>query len=608
MLSKSGRMVFKICSTDPAITHPTSTLSVNQTTPAIVAQSAVRRLPRLVLLLLCAAYVLSGFWGREPWKSQDLEALGYMLQLAQPAAGELANWFRPSLMGQHDPQLALLPYWLGAVFMFGAPAGWEDAFARMPFIAMLALTLAATWYAVYALARHPAAQPVAFAFGGEAKPADYARALADGGLLALLACLGLARLAHEATPALSQLCFASLIFVGLATLPRWRLRSGIAMGIGMLGLTLSGAPSVALWLGIGGSVLKALGQSDPTQARLRMLDLGLLALLCLLCITTAGYLDLWRWRVVPHTLLDLDVLAKLMVWFTWPAWPLAAWSLWRWRLQLSRGWRFPHLALPLWFIVVTVAATWLTGISDRALLLALPGIAALAAFALPTLRRSLGALIDWFTLLFFSFCALTIWVVWIAMQTGFPAKPAANVAKLAPGFLPEFSIMAFGLALLATLAWAWLVKWRIGHHRAAIWKSMVLPAAGAVLCWLLLMSLWLPLLNFARSYVTMVQKVQMVTGTSPCLQYAGITQAQGAALLFHAQVRLQAAQAANSDCPWLVIDERNLPLLEDKLTAWGWVRAAKAQRLGDRSESLLIFRPHPDKLSQVPSETAAVSQ
>jgi hypothetical protein len=581
---------------------------VNHTTPAIVAQSAVRRLPRLALLLLCAAYVLPGFLGRSPWKAQDIEAFGYMLQLAQPAMGEVASWFRPSLLGQHDPQLALLPYWLGAAFLYGAPAGWEDVFARVPFIAMLALTLAATWYAVYALARYPAAQPVAFAFGGEAKPADYARALADGGLLALLACLGLARLAHEATPALSQLCFASLIFVGLATLPRWRLRSGVAVGAGMLGLTLSGAPSVALWLGIGGSVLKALGQSDPTQARLRMLDLGLLALLCLLCITTAGYLDLWRWRIEVHTLLDLDVLAKLMLWFTWPAWPLAAWSLWRWRSQLSRGWRFPHLALPLWFIAVTVAATWLTGLSDRALLLALPGIAALAAFALPTLRRSLGALIDWFTLLFFSICALTIWVVWIAMQTGFPAKPAANVAKLAPGFLPEFSIMTFGLALLATLAWAGLVKWRIGHHRSAIWKSMVLPASGAVLCWLLLMSLWLPLLNFARSYVTMVQKVQVVTGTASCLQYAGITQAQGAGFLFHAQVRLIAAQAPTPDCPWLIMDEKNLPLMNNKLKSLGWTPVSKAYRLGDRNESILIFRPLTEPVTPTSTPVSAAGQ
>jgi 4-amino-4-deoxy-L-arabinose transferase-like glycosyltransferase len=567
---------------------------VNHPTPAIVAQSAVRRLPRLALLLLCAAYVLPGFWGREPWKSQDLEALGYMLQLAQPNLGEVANWFRPSLLGQHDPQLALLPYWLGAAFLSVAPNGWEDTFARLPFVAMLASTLAATWYAVYALARHPAAQPVAFAFGGEAKPVDYARALADGGLLALLACLGLARLAHEATPALSQLCFSSLIFAGLSTLPRWRLFSGVTVGVGMVGLTLSGAPSIALWLGVGGSLLKAIGQTDPAQSRLRMLDLGLLALLCLLCMTTSGYLDLWRWRVQTHTLLDLGALGKLILWFTWPAWPLAGWSLWRWRSQLSRGWRFPHLALPLWFIVVPLVATWLTGLSDSALLLALPGIAALAAFALPTLRRSLGAWIDWFTLLFFSFCALSIWVIWVAMQTGFPAKPAANVAKLAPGFLPEFSAVAFTLALVATLAWAWLVKWRIGRHRAAIWKSMVLPAAGAVLCWLLLMTLWLPLLNHARSLGPMVQKVQLVTGPASCLQYAGITQAQGAALLFHAQVRLQAAQSPSQDCPWLVMDERNLPLLSDKLQTWGWAQTGKAQRLGDRSESLLIFRPTPD--------------
>jgi len=564
---------------------------VNQPTPAIVSQNAVRRLPRLGLLLLCVAYVLPGFWGRSPWKSQDLESLGYMLQLAQPAMGELANWFKPSLLGQHDPQLALLPYWLGAVFLKLAPSGWEDVFARLPFVGMLALTLAATWYAVNALARHPAAQPVAFAFGGEAKPADYARALADGGLLALIACLGLARLAHEATPALSQLCFVAFIFVGLSTLPRWRVKGGVAVGLGMLGLTLSGAPIVALWLGIGGSLIRAVAPVDPSQGRMRMLDLGLLALLCLLCITTAGALDLWRWRVEAHSLFELHIFAELMLWFTWPAWPLALWSLWRWRAQLLQCWRYPHLALPLWFVLVTLGGTWLTGLSDRSLLLALPGISALAAFALPTLRRSLGALIDWFTLLFFSVCALTIWVIWVAMQTGFPAQPAANVARLAPGFLPEFSAPAFALALLATLAWAWLVAWRIGRHRAAIWKSLVLPAAGAVLCWLLLMSLWLPLLNFARSYGPTVQKVQMVTGTASCLQYAGISQAQGAALLFHAQVRLQAAAQPSASCPWLVMDEKNQALLADRLKALGWTLEATAARLGDRSDRILIFRP-----------------
>jgi hypothetical protein len=564
---------------------------VNFPTPAIVAQSAVRRLPRVALLLLCAAYVLPGFWGRSLWKAQDIEAFGYMLQLAQPAAGEAISWLKPTLLGSTDSNLALLPYWLGAAFIRLAPAGFEDLFARLPFIGMLIATLTATWYAVYALTRHPAAQPVAFAFGGEAKPADYARAMADGGLLALLACLGLARLAHETTPALSQLCFGALLFFGLATWTRHRIQSAAAVAIGMLGLTLSGAPTLALWLGIGGSVICASAQADPAQRRLSMLDLGLMALIGLLCITTAGALDLWRWRVVPHTMVDVHILAKLIAWFTWPAWPLALWALWRWRGQLSQGWRYPHLGLPLWFVLVTVGATWFTGLSDRALLTSLPAIAALAALALPTLKRSLGALIDWFTLLFFSVCALTIWVVWVAMQTGTPARPAANVARLAPEFIPSLSVGAFAVALTATVAWAALVKWRTGYHRAAIWKSLVLPAGGAVLCWLLLTTLWLPLLDYARSYAPLVQKITRTTGPTACLQYAGISKAQGAALMYHAPARLVPMQTPQPGCAWLVIDNANRSLLSAKIKSLGWEEVAAIKRPTDKVETLVIFRP-----------------
>ena len=135
---------------------------------------------------------------------------------------------------------------------------------------------------------------------------------------------------------------------------------------------------------------------------------------------------------------------------------------------------------------VAVLAALLTPSRDRALLAALPPLATLAALALPTLRRGLSALIDWFSVLFFSAGAIVIWVVWLSMQTGVPAKPAANVARLAPGFEPVFQPLALLAALLATLAWAWLARWRTGRHRPALWKSLVLPAAGTALCWLLL--------------------------------------------------------------------------------------------------------------------------
>ncbi len=564
---------------------------MSQPSPAIVAQSAVRPFPRWALWLLCAAYVLPGFLGRDPWKKYDIEAFGFMLQLARQDSASAVSWLHPTLLGQPEPNLALLPTWLGALFIRLAPVGWEALAARLPFIGMLAITLIATWYTVYALARTPAAQPVAFAFGGEAHPTDYARTLADSALLALLACLGLAQLSHEITPALSQLCCTALLFMGLATLPRKRIHSGLAIAAGMLGLALSGAPVLSLLLGAGGAVIRALTPPDASRRRLNMLEIGLLALLTLLVITLAGALDLWRWRLVPHVMGDLKGYGRLLLWFTWPAGPLALWSLWRWRRQLLRCWRFPHMGLPFWFMLVTVGTTWFTGLSDRALLSALPAIAALAAFALPTLRRSVGAFIDWFTLLFFSSGALIIWGVWTSMETGLPAQPARNVARSAPEFVHTLSPVLVAAALLTTLGWLALVRWRTGRHRSALWKTLVLPAAGTTLCWSLLMTLWLPLLNYGRSYAPLVNKITAVTGPSPCVQGLALGNAQVAALMFQGKMNLRLAGPADPHCPWLMLDSTQMATHADQLRAWGWQEITRLRRPTDNNETLVIFAP-----------------
>lgn len=557
---------------------------MNAPSPAIVAQHAVRRLPRAALWLLSLAYVLSGFVGRTAWKNDDLEAFGFIWQLATPLAGENASWLHPTLLGQADANLALLPYWLGALAIKALPWLSPELASRIPFAGLLLLTLICTWYAIYALARHPQAQPVAFAFGGEARPADYARALADGGLLALIACLGLARLGHEGTAALSQLACASLVFFALSNHTRHRLPALLAMAAGMLGLTLSGGPTMSLLLGLGGTAVLAAG------TRARALDLGLMLLITLMCVTLAGSLDLWRWRLQADRGAELVSWAKLLLWFTWPTWPLVLWSLWRWRHALHQPWRSPHLALPLWFALVTIGSTWLTGLSDRALLLSLPALAALAAFALPTLNRGVSAFIDWFTLLFFTVCVLTIWVVWVAMQTGFPQQPAANVARLAPGFEPSFSFTAFTLAVIATLCWVALVRWRVGRHRAALWKSMALPAGGAALCWLLLMTLWLPLLDYARSYAPLSRKLVALVEPSHCVAYIGLTRAQVTGLRLHAGYDLKAYQDGQSQCSWLFMNSRVQSLAETDELLKQWELISSVQRPTDGNEWVAVFR------------------
>jgi hypothetical protein len=565
---------------------------VNQPTPAIVPQSAVRRLPRLALLLFCVAYIVPGFVGREPWKNADVTAFGYMLELASGRS----PWLAPQLTGLPADTEALLPYWLGAMAIKLAP-GWlaPDFAARLPFIGLLVLTLVATWYGVYSLARSLKAQPVAFAFGGEAQPTDYARAMADGGLLALLACLGLAQLAHETTPALAQVAFSAVLFYGFASAPLKPIASAFALVIGMVGLALSGAPAMALLFGAGGALLALL---DPPVAApaTRALRLAVVATVAgAMAALLAWELNVWRWRISTAPLFGVDAwqhwrsLGRLLLWFTWPAWPLVLWTLWRWRRQLNLRNPAPHITLPLWFALVAVAATVVTQPSDRTLLLGLPAIAALAAFALPTFRRSVAALIDWFTLLFFTISGLTIWVIWVSMQTGVPRQPAANVARLAPGFEPTFSIVAFCVALAATAAWVWLVKWRVGRHRPAIWTSLVLPAGGTALCWLLLMTLWLPLLDYARSYKPQVRLVAAILNTPPCVEIYGLNRGQIAAFEFHGQLNLQPA-SAQAQCPWLLVDTNARSTLGKSVNLRQWALHATVPRPADKGDDILIFQ------------------
>ena len=556
-------------------------------TPAIVTQNAVSPLPRWALLLLCIAYVVPGFVGRDPWKNADVTAFGYMLELAQGRT----PWLAPLLGGMPPETEGLLPYWLGAWAMQIAPSWLSAEMAvRIPFAALLALTLIATWYGVYYLARSPGAQPVAFAFGGEAPPLDYARAIADGALLALIACLGLAQLSHETTSYLVQLSCTALLFFAVAAMPHRTVAPAVALVVGLLGLTLAGAPALAAMLGIGSMALVVLAPGSSTDRRWPW-ALGLLAV-TLLAAWAAWALDLWRWRIVGGAAggKEWQSLVRLLIWFGWPAWPLALWTLWRWRKQIVSRQGHRHLLLPLGFTVVSIAATLTTQPADRALLLGLPALAALAAFALPTLRRSVGALIDWFTLLFFTVSALAIWVIWIAMQTGVPAKPAANVAKLAPGFVPQFSALALVVALAATVGWCGLVWWRASRDRAPIWKSLVLPAGGAALGWVLLMTLWLPLLDYARSYTPQVRSVLAAMGPEPgCIQTVGLSRAQVAALQYHGQLSLQRA-GLQDECQWLLADIASWPASERMVNAALWELKATLPRPTDKNDHLLLLR------------------
>ena len=530
--------------------------------------------------MFCAAYVLPGVFGRDPWKSADITAFGYMVNIAEGRT----PWLAPTVGGL-PADAALLPYWLGASFIKLLGPWLDPALAaRVPFALLLVLVLVLTWYATYHLASTEAAQPLPFAFGGEASPVDYARAIADGALLALIASLGLLQLGHETTPELVQLASVALFIYALAASPFRGRQPKFAVLAALPALAASGAPAIAVALGGVGAVICRASGYEPARRFVPWIAAG-----TALSAVTASLLGAWGWRVgaAAPSLSGAWELMRLLAWFTWPAWPLALWTVWRWRGHFSDR----HIAIPLGCVGVCLVACIVMGGSERALMLGLPPLAVLAAFALPTLQRSTAAAIDWFSVCLFTLCAAVIWVIYTSMQTGVPAQPAANIARLAPGYPPSFSPLALGLALLGTLAWLWLVKWRTGRNRHPLWKSLVLPASGVALCWLLVMTLLLPPLDHARSYRSLVQRIAQQVPTGACVAAPGVPRAQLVALEHLGRYRVDGVTPiAATPCEFaLQAESRNAPSAPGP----GWKLLARERRNTSDDEITAVYRRAP---------------
>lgn len=550
-------------------------------TPALVTQKAVKRLPRWALLLFCVAYVLPGLFGRDPWKGIDIASFGHMWSLADGQT----SWLHPNVGGVLPAGGGILPYWLGGAFIAFLSAWLDPAFAaRIPFALLLVSVMSLTWYATYHLARTKAAQPLPLAFGGEALPQDYARAVADGSVLALIASLGLLQLGHETTPELLQLAGGTLFMYGLAAASVRPWQSRLATLVCLPVMAASGSPTVAIELAAAGMLICALSDDAVMRSHMKWVAAsGLLAAALASALSSTGLpgwaLRIDHWSGIGRTL-------RLFTWFTWPVLPLAALTVWHWRRQVARR----HIAVPLFSALVGFAACIVMDANDRALLQALPALAVLAAFALPILQRSLGSAIDWFSVFFFTTAALLIWLHYGAMHTGVPAKMASNVAKLVPGYAADFSWPLLILGAVATAAWLALVRWRTARQSHALWKSLVLPAGGVALCWLLAMTLLLPPLDQSLSYRLLVNRIKRHVPVGTCIAAPNASTGLLTGLEYFGRYRVDGLTPPDKvpkACPVLIY---SLPAKQTAPSFPGWRRVARENQRTQNSESVAIYR------------------
>lgn len=566
--------------------------------PVRLPAAATNALPRWLLLLLCALYILPGLLGRDPWKAVDAASFGIMWTMAQ---GGLHDWLWPHIVGLPAADKGPLAFWAGAlcIKLFGWLLG--DALAsRLAALGFFVLSAYAVWYTTYLLGRRPEAQPLRLAFGGQPEPRAYGRTLADGALLIYLGCLGLLLQSHSTS---AEALLVALVALTLYTATRyfdtgsWRAAAMLGLALGLLILARGWVVPLGLWLGL--MTLAALRQ-PALLSRLLLIALPLALLTVAPWFIAARIVrpfnsspfDAWMvWNTSQLGLPTWNALRYLLkngIWFAWPAWPFAAWAIYAWR----RDYAAPHITLPLTFAATAIVLALLNPAPEEATLLPLlPALAILAAFGLPTMKRGAINAVDWFSVMTLTTCAGLIWVGWMALQLGWPERLARNALRAAPGFQAEFSAIAFLVALLATASWFAVVHWRISRRPPVLWRAVVLSSGGVILCWLLLMTLWLPWINYGKSYAGVARELaQHLPNEAHCVQ-TNVARAQRASFAYFGGVDF--ARFDKRGCQYLLLQDQRRgrdPSRQVRHGGADWELIWEGRRPSDREERFRFYR------------------
>jgi len=555
--------------------------------------SATRPLPRAVLLAICVVYAAFGLFGRDPWKNEDAAGFGVMWTLAK---GNLHDWLFPNLFGKPMPADGPLAYWLGASAIRLLPMIDPGSAARVVTALLFSLCCGMVWYGTYLMGRRPEVQPFKYVFGGEPLPADYGRTIADGAVLILLACFGLAERGHETTPQLMQFLSIAMILYGLVRASDKPFQGGAYWGVGLGLLTLAANPLLPVVLGICSGLTAYLSQHFRSRTML-LIGVPLAGLLAVSWPALAWYVDAAAardyLRAWVHGNFDfysgplnsvLFYAAKNLPLFTWPAWPLAAWAWYSWR-----GWRrAPHIIAPLSLILPLLVLVILQSHqTNRMFILLLPCLSMMAAFSLPTLKRGAINAIDWFAVLSFTILSGAVWLVWIASLTGFPAPMARNLGRLVPGFHPSFKWIALLGAIVITGCWFALVRWRLARRPEVLWRSVVLSSFGTTLMWVLLMTLWLPIINYSRTYRGVAAQIAAHLPVDyHCIAPVRLGDAQIASFGYFQDMRFGFGR---DDCDVLLRQDTDDFSDPTDLKPYRWQKVWEGRRAADRDERFRLY-------------------
>ena len=530
-----------------------------------------------LFMIVCAAWMLPGLVGHEPWKPDEALTFGFVYHILKTG-----DWIVPMLAGE---------------VYFDKPPLY-------PVTAALFARLFSAWLPLHDGARLATGlfMSIALLFAALTGRRLYGPRHGRMTVLILIGCLGLLVRAHEMIPDVAQFAGFAVGFYGLVTARQRPWLGGLALGTGAgIGFLAKGwfAP---VTLGASALLLPLLLREWRNSAHLKGLMVALLAALPWLVLwpyalylrSPALFAGWWlsngwgQWADLLAVPRGTWYYLENLPWYAWPALPLALWTLWQGgRKGLLR------LEIRLTLLVLLVALLYLSLSADARDVYGLPLLLPLSLIAVPgidALRRGAASAFDWFGLMTFGLFSALLWLGWLAMLTGWPPELARWLADYQPELTMEFRAGAVGLALALTLIWlATVLRTRQSSRRAVVnWT------AGITMFWMLAMTLWLPLIDEARSYRAMFASMQQALPAGySCLASRGLGEPQRALLDYYAGINPQRTERfAGAQCELLLAQGQagSEPEMPSE-----WHKIWEGRRPGDKVERFRLYQkksPH----------------
>jgi len=524
--------------------------------------------------LLCAAWILPGLVGHDPWKPDEAHTFGVVYELLRGG-----SWVVPTLAGEPFLDKPPLFHLTAAAFaqLFSSALPLHDA-ARLA---------TGAWMAAI------------FAFTAVAGRELYGVRYGSVSALLLLGCFGFVVRGHQLITDAALLAGFAMAYYGFVLALRRHLLGGFWIGTGIgIGFLANGVLAPAV-LGVIALLLPALcrdWRSRGYGAALAVASAAAAPWLAIWPILLArqdpALFEWWWWNENLWYYFGSQTGARtgilfylgILPWYAFPAWLLALWTLWRAR---GAGLARPAVVLPVVGFVVTLGV--LSASSDareQYALPLLPPLALLAAGAPETLRRGAAHAWYWFSAMTFTFFVVVFWFYWSGLELGVPARLHEHLHRIRPGYTPGFRWLPFVLGVAYSLLWLAVLA---SFRRSAV-RPVVVWGAGITTMWALMTTLFIGWADNVKSYRSVFVSMQRALPERfNCIASRDLRESQRALLHYFAGIVTyrEEVPGRRRDCELLLVQGRPK---EETAPGAPWQKIWEGARPGDKDERYRLYR------------------